>query len=109
MNSSMARVRRTTGVVLLVLLVIFVLGFLFLTPVSPLLGDIRAGVSETPLPAAGFWGSIGFYERTADNSFTYMLMLTFCALAVGKIVHSCFLPGRARRLRGGRTAQRSLF
>lgn len=94
------RQRRLTGILILVLIFAAILAFLFLTPVSPLLGDLRAGKSANPMPAEGFWGTIGFYERAADNNTTYCLMLTFFILAITKTIRTCFygkkdLPGSA--------------
>lgn len=82
--------KKWTGIVLLVLICLFVVWFLFCTPVTPLAGNLRGSPSENPVPAAGFWGTIGFYRDSADNGHTYFLMALFFSMAVYKIIRSCF-------------------
>lgn len=93
-SERLERQKKIFGCVLLVLIALFWVWFLFFTPVSPLLGGLREGASVSPLPAPGIWGKIGFYQRTADNGFTYFLMAMFFSMAVYKIIRTSFFPGR---------------
>ena len=73
MNTKNPRNHLKVPIASLVLLILFIIYFLLFTPVSPLKGDLRANPSINPIPAEGFWGAIGFYERQADNNLTYFL------------------------------------
>ena len=86
MNIKKAGRHLKVPIIFLVLLILFIIYFLLFTPVSPLKGDLRANPSINPIPADGFWGAIGFYERQADNNLTYFLMLTFTLMTVNKII-----------------------
>ena len=92
-----ARQKRIVGSILLGLIALFWIWFLFFTPVTPLAGGLRDGVSASPLPAPGIWGKIGFYQRTADTGFTYFLMVLFFSTAAYKVIRVSFLTGRPRR------------
>lgn len=94
LEKRLARQKRITGVLLLLLIVVFLTYFLAFAPVSPLMGDLRAAKSAVPVPAEGIWGMIGFYEKASDNSATYCMMLMFFSMAVYKIVRGVFFPKR---------------
>lgn len=95
LNQRLLQQKKITGIILLIAIAAAVLVFLFCTPVSPLLGDLRAGKSDSPVPAEGVWGVIGFYERSADNNATYCLMITFVTLAAVKIVRTSIMQKNA--------------
>jgi len=100
MKDQKAKMQKRTGWVLLAAIIVFLVYFLFFTPVSPLGQNLRAGVSPTPLPAVGLWGKIGFYERAADNNITYCLMTMFFGTAIYKSLRMIF-PS-AQKKSGGR-------
>lgn len=82
--------RRISGIIQLALIALFWIWFLFCTPVSPLVGSLRGGMSENPILAEGIWGAIGFYTDPSDNGFTYLLMILFFGLIVYGIIIRCF-------------------
>lgn len=91
-NNLLTKQKKYTNIALIVLVVVSTLAFVLFAPVSPLKGDIRGAQSVDPVPAAGFWGAIGFYENAADNNVTYWLMLMFVVLALYKLIRDTFFP-----------------
>lgn len=82
--------KKIAGVIQLVIIAIFWIWFLFCTPVTPLSGSLRRGMSEDPILAEGIWGAIGFYTNPSDNGFTYFLMILFLGLIIYGIIAKCF-------------------
>lgn len=99
MKEQEIEMRKKIGMILLCATGLFAFYFLLFAPVSPLKGDLHAAASAVPLPASGIWGKIGFYERPADNSITYCLMLMFFSTAVYKLLRMIFPAAQRRRLR----------